>query len=93
MPIDSACSILTSIDDVENVETIIYPNPASDYLTIDAQFKKIRIFNLVGEEYKSCSVSNGRLDISKIADGVYLLEINDGNRIVMRKFIKESTIQ
>jgi hypothetical protein len=93
MPIDSACTILTSIDEVENIEKIIYPNPASDYLTIDTQFKKVRIFNLVGEENKFCNLSNGRLDISKIADGLYLLEMNNGKRIVMRKFIKKSTIQ
>ena len=69
----------------------IYPNPASDFITIklkNSDKKKVQIYNIVGQLVEEVSISNNqKLDISKLSSGVYFVSINN-NKSYTDKFIK-----
>ncbi|MDC9721619.1 MAG: DUF5011 domain-containing protein [Urechidicola sp.] len=71
---------------------IMYPNPARDYLNIrllDETNGTYRIVNLLGQTVLAGKVSNNPIDISDLRIGVYIIEVNDGEELMIRKFIKE----
>ena len=76
---------------IENaVDFQIYPNPASNNLTvITANFAdQISIYSLTGEllvsELTNSTISN--LDVSGLSNGLYLLEIKVGTQVSTQKF-------
>ncbi len=71
--------------------TRIYPNPSSDYLSVDADGDvEIVLKDFVGREVyrkfidKNCQ----RVDIKKLLPGTYLAELIGDNNITKHKFIK-----
>jgi len=70
----------------------IYPNPASDFITIklnNSDKEKIQIYDIMGRLVKEVSISNNqKLDISKLSSGVYFVRLNN-NKSSTHKFIKQ----
>lgn len=91
--IDTASTI---VSEIQEDNFAIYPNPATDILYI--QFKnqipsaEIRVLNVLGETilYQTINnVSNTRLDIDRLNNGIYFLQIiKDGNNFT-QKFTKQ----
>tara|TARA_B100000508_G_scaffold138385_1_gene134370 strand:- start:54772 stop:55851 length:1080 start_codon:yes stop_codon:yes gene_type:complete len=81
--------------DQENLENIsIYPNPAENVLNIvgdiDFSSSKLSIINSTGQEVLSASITNEKVDISNLSQGLYFLSIDSGKGTSRRiKFIKE----
>jgi hypothetical protein len=74
---------------LKNIESMIYPNPATDKLFIEgADQATIRLYSLDGR-LLSTSVYNGSLDISNYEKGIYLLELHSETLTQMLKFIKK----
>jgi len=74
----------TSIDENElDYQLSLYPNPASDYISIDFKNNSdrniIRLFNGIGKLVMEKQINNQfeKLNVSKLNDGVYYLVIND----------------
>lgn len=68
----------------------IYPNPASDLLTIESSSKinNVRIFDITGKEV--LNTNNTSIDISKLKRGVYALKVSlDNNETNVSRFIKK----
>jgi len=73
----------------------IYPNPASDHLTIEAPSSQnfngsIVIFNIKGQKALEQSIkgANMEIDTRSLVNGVYIVQISDsGNQIEKRKII------
>jgi photosystem II stability/assembly factor-like uncharacterized protein len=67
----------------------VYPNPATDKITIETSlnFDKISIYNLLGQEVYNNSFSGNNLIIqaTEIPPGIYILQINSGNKTDIRK--------
>jgi hypothetical protein len=81
---------LTGIDESGSNPISIYPNPVKEILTIeleDANFaiEVVRIYDLLGRESMECRLSNGKVNVSALPTGVYLLKIGD----YAVKFVKE----
>lgn len=73
----------TSIKTFENTQISIFPNPATDYLTIDfkdfsAQFYDVKMINVLGEVVFIERLLNSRnsINTSKIPSGIYSLIID-----------------
>lgn len=69
----------------------LYPNPVKgDILNVDLpegeQFEYI-IKNMVGQTITKGS-SNGQIKVNNLKSGMYFIEVNDGNEIMIRKFIR-----
>lgn len=76
----------------------IYPNPTGNDLNImlpsENMIKGIRITALNGNSYiciVNSIVSQKKIDISHLSDGIYLIEIQFENQTYKSKFIKSST--
>ena len=87
-----------AINDLNNLEFKVYPNPANDYFTIvipdavQGQDFDIKISNLLGQvigTQNSVRLSKISIPIHDWASGMYLIEINGNGFKGMRKLIKE----
>ncbi|HQF11432.1 MAG TPA: T9SS type A sorting domain-containing protein [Paludibacteraceae bacterium] len=70
---------------------IIYPNPAKDfiYLPQSAQNAKVQVLDVQGRILLNIDSYKGeKLDVSRLSNGWYMVQINNGNRIKTGKFIK-----
>ena len=76
-------------------EWIIYPNPASDFIIIkntSSQNKKVSvcIFNSIGElvlKKEMQNVSSEKMDVTHFNNGLYLIVMDDQQKIVAEKFM------
>ena len=85
----------TSINDVESTQFNLYPNPATEYLTIntDATIQSVKAISLTGSminlTVSKLSNNEYRVDTKTLATGAYVLLINDGKSTSHKKFIKQ----
>jgi hypothetical protein len=69
----------------------MYPNPAKDLLNVRLATEgqnSFRIIDITGKTIKSGSISKKSINIANLKAGIYLIEINDGEEIIIEKFIK-----
>ncbi len=102
-PIDS---LQTKFDLIHNCNTLnlteskdfhkffsIYPNPTSNYLTINnktEQLYNVFLFNMSGKlTYQTSIDKTKKIKISNYKSGTYFLKINNKNRAVVKKIIIE----
>jgi len=78
---------------IENVTTNIYPNPASDQITIESNniIDEVRIYNNIGQLVYSDKFNNDQVIVntSDIINGMYLLQLRSGEAIEVSKLILE----
>ena len=74
----------------------MYPNPVSNngILNIqlaneDAENVTYRIVSVVGQVISSGNLINKQIRVNDLKSGIYILEINDGEEIMTRKFVKK----
>jgi hypothetical protein len=61
----------------------VYPNPAMDYLHIDAIFNEVVITNIIGQEALMLKdVKGTRIDISSLESGLYFISLYNNNKYV-----------
>ena len=81
-----------TIDTNDNIISI-YPNPATDNLTIETNFNeehRLEIINLLGQAiYTTYIGRKSMINTSNYASGLYFLKIYTDKEIVVRKFVKE----
>jgi hypothetical protein len=85
----------TGIRENQLSELIVYPNPATDVLTLELnnilQNGVIKITNVLGEvliEKELKAGSNIPVNISELSQGYYLVTVQSGNSILNKSFIK-----
>ncbi|CAL2103192.1 conserved protein of unknown function precursor containing a type A C-terminal secretion signal. Putative extracellular ribonuclease [Tenacibaculum sp. 190130A14a] len=69
----------------------VYPNPASNFINIQFQDRRkasYQITNTIGQLVKSGSTDTN-INISNLESGIYLVQINDGQKSLTQKFIKK----
>jgi len=87
-------SVTTSAENISALSNniLIYPNPASNYITVIANEVKqshFSIYNLIGEEVGNwqLAVCKNKIDVSKLKDGIYFCRISNGKINKTEKFI------
>lgn len=68
---------------------VIYPNPATDIITITSlsdEFKKVQLFNLAGKKVLDVNTKN-QINISSLPQGIYLAKITESSKFSTRKII------
>uniref|UniRef100_UPI00404B48DF BspA family leucine-rich repeat surface protein n=1 Tax=Fulvivirga sp. TaxID=1931237 RepID=UPI00404B48DF len=80
---------VTGVDDVTSA-LLIYPNPASDVLTIQTQQEdvSIQLLNMTGVKVMNIR-ANAPNNISHLNDGIYFLRISIGENYTTHKIIKK----
>lgn len=92
----STCST-SSINSLELENLSIIPNPAINSFKIQLSDKgndpfDVRIVNLFGELiYQNYSMNSGEsIDVSNVAEGLYLVKISSNGNTVTKRFVKQS---
>lgn len=72
---------------------LLYPNPVlNNMLNIvlpENSEGTYRIMNMIGQEVLSGKLTNQHINVSKLRSGMYFIEVNDGDELMTKKFIKE----
>ena len=80
------------VDENIKINTVIYPNPATNQITIKGEFdtnESISVYNLLGQKVLDHTINANEetINISKLATGVYTIYFNTSKESY--KFIKE----
>lgn len=70
----------------------MYPNPTSNVLKVnmlDNRKVSFAIYNVMGQQLKTSILTNSEINVSDLPSGIYLLEVNDGQKSISKKFIKQ----
>ncbi|MGC4129353.1 MAG: T9SS type A sorting domain-containing protein [Bergeyella sp.] len=71
----------------------ISPNPAKDFISVNSgnlKISSVQIFTTSGEIVTSRNgLSGGKIDVSALPKGVYIMKINADGKSVSKKFIKD----
>lgn len=75
---------------VKDVKLKIYPNPSTDFITIDSRnkIKNVEIYDIAGKKIQVKSDGN-RVDIRNLSSGIYLLNVETEVQNFTEKFIKK----
>lgn len=78
--------------DKASPEVTLYPNPVENELNISSFEQKgssFKITNALGQQVSSGQLSESPIDVSKLNTGIYIIELNSGQKRVAKKFIKK----
>lgn len=79
-----------SVGDFEKESVKVYPNPTTDYVTVQSKEKvtQVRLYNQLGQLVSTQGLNV--IDLTKVSTGVYFAEILfEGNASVTQKVIKK----
>ncbi|QQV01960.1 MULTISPECIES: GEVED domain-containing protein [Chryseobacterium] len=82
LPVDNA---------VNQTDILIYPNPVSTVLNVKNISKKAnyKIYSASGQLISSGIILNNKIDVSRLINGLYVIDIDDVKGTAQKKFIKE----
>ncbi|MGQ2982708.1 T9SS type A sorting domain-containing protein [Flavobacterium sp.] len=100
MAADLNVSSILTIDNLVLVETMgdenfenntikVYPNPASDIISISGFDGHAELFDATGKKILSQHYGNAPINISGLQQGIYLLRLDDGKEVTASKIIKQ----
>ncbi|MFV0198438.1 CotH kinase family protein [Empedobacter falsenii] len=81
-----------STGDIDKVDFILFPNPVQDILNIASSSKskiEYKISNIIGQIVEHNSTNNQKIDVSKLKQGVYIIQLTQDNKRTTKKFIKK----
>ncbi|MGH1519732.1 GEVED domain-containing protein [Chryseobacterium sp. JK1] len=76
---------------LDQTSIMIYPNPVSSVLYVKNISKraKYKIYNAAGQVIADGILLNNQINVSRLINGVYVIDIEDNGNTVQKKFIKE----
>lgn len=76
---------------INQTDILIYPNPVSSVLYVKNISKKAKykIYDAVGQIVGDGILLNNQINVSRLINGVYVIDIDDNGNTVQKKFIKE----
>ena len=84
-------SVVTVIDNINATQLSIFPNPVQNDLFIKSELpiKKVEIYSLAGGLTMSRNNFIGKISVSTLPKGIYLIKIYTDNGLVIRKIMKD----
>ena len=78
-----------SVDDQNQLDISVYPNPTSDIVYIDGNYSQLKVvvYDILGKQVINKSITNS-IDISQLEKGVYILQLSDGAKVTTQRIIK-----
>ncbi|UHO38776.1 fibronectin type III domain-containing protein [Chryseobacterium capnotolerans] len=76
---------------IDQTDILIYPNPVSSILYVKNISKraKYKIYNAAGQVIVEGILLNNEINVTKLINGVYVIDIDDNGNTAQKKFIKE----
>ena len=82
-----------SIRSQEGLSLMAYPNPAVNFIQVKLASKATnmtyKIVNTIGRVVQSGRLNSSNLDVSRLNTGMYILEVNDGQKSLTTKLLKK----
>lgn len=74
-----------------DAQVTIYPNPATDVLTIGTteRVDEQKIYDIKGQLVMDIKANTNQINVSKLSAGIYVLELNINGAFSRSKFVKE----
>ncbi len=77
----------------DKLKVNIYPNPTNNEISVLGLSKtsySVRICNTLGAciDHKTVDIKNNKINISNLASGMYILQLESDNEIITKQFIK-----
>ncbi|CAL2084442.1 S8 family serine peptidase [Tenacibaculum sp. 190524A02b] len=92
IPDFSKAYTVLSVEDLNQLEGIkVYPNPAQNYLVVDSNKNNldISIFTALGSKIYTHTSTSKNVDVSKLTNGMYILQLKKGSEIQTVRFLKK----
>ncbi|MFD0992235.1 GEVED domain-containing protein [Tenacibaculum geojense] len=75
-------------------DVMAYPNPATSFVQVklntrDYSNATYRVVNTLGQSVLSGKLDSGTLNVSALNQGLYILEVNDGQKLLTTKLVKK----
>jgi len=88
-PVWGSCST-ASVEDQNQLNVSIYPNPTSDIVNIEGNYSQLKVvvYDILGKQVIKESITNS-IDISQLEKGVYILQLSDGAKLTTQRIIKK----
>ena len=83
-PFSKSGGFSTSVNQLNTQKINIYPNPVKDVLTIEGSYTSVNVYDMFGKLVLSSEYTKN-INISTLADGIYMLNINTENGIHIEK--------
>ncbi|MDW5290270.1 carbohydrate-binding protein [Formosa sp. PL04] len=86
-----------SVGDVDALSVSVYPNPTTDFLSINLEKNnlniaqtKVALFNVAGQKVMEMNASSSKLEmnVSKLSSGIYILNVKDNAKSVSKRIVK-----
>lgn len=89
---DPDCNL--GVNDPSAAEVILYPNPAKEVLNINTttnSFNSYQLTDMMGKAVGSGPISSAQttIELSNLANGVYILQLTGEKNVTKRKIVKE----
>lgn len=88
----SVCySIATDVANIYTTKVIIAPNPISDYMNVQTDFKYVsyEILDFTGRKIVSALGNENKIKVENLPKGLYFLKLSNENKSLVHKFIKK----
>ena len=78
-----------SIEDQNQLDISIYPNPSSDMVYLDGNYTQLKVvmYDILGKQVMNKAITNS-IDISHLEKGVYMLQLSDGVKLTTQRILK-----
>ncbi|HWY97515.1 MAG TPA: T9SS type A sorting domain-containing protein [Bacteroidia bacterium] len=106
IPCISEFDLTATVEGINNISTPdvdinVYPNPALNSFTVQMNLKErenveFTLYNSLGQLVYTKNLSkqwgmiNEKIDVTSLAEGIYLLKVNAGNEFYTKKIIKQN---
>lgn len=86
--------VLIGVDEAQMSELVLYPNPATDKLSVrtaEPWIRELRIHDMQGREIRRMNIQEQSafdLDLRELAEGAYTLELLNQERREVRMWVK-----
>ena len=93
---DYTINITAAAREEDSFESIVvndiklYPNPTSSILNVTSvsENASFRVYNVMGQTILDGKINNGTIDVSRLTNGNYIMEISDNGNSTTKRFIK-----
>ncbi|MBI3133708.1 MAG: T9SS type A sorting domain-containing protein [Bacteroidetes bacterium] len=81
---------LAGVDENSTTHLTVYPNPATDALTLstNAAVEQISVYSCSGQLMLTSNSTSKTIDVSSLNSGIYVVQVRTGNGIVTERFVK-----
>jgi len=81
----------TGTKQFQDGEFALFPNPSTGIINIKGlnHPAEVRIMSIQGQDLKTVSNVEGRIDLSDLKPGLYVLKLKSGNKEIIRKIVIE----